>query len=147
VAANFASALAIELRRSNWPGSRDYLRFKFKNGTADDDFRVIHPLGHEDDVPLTEFLYRLERYQISNNQQWYAACHGGSLDGIAAVGEDTLTMKSNTGLALMGGVFAIVLLIALFSVARTRKALRGRIRLDNTEAGTTPVPQCTNSRY
>ena len=57
--ANFASALAIELRRGSLPDNRDFVRFKFKNGT-DDDFRTVHVFGHKADIPLTEFIYRVE---------------------------------------------------------------------------------------
>lgn len=56
--ADFGSALAIELRRSP-PDSREFLRFKFKNGT-DEDFRTLHVFGHKEDIALTEFIYRLE---------------------------------------------------------------------------------------
>ena len=59
LAANFASALVIELRRGSLPDNRDFLRFKFKNGT-DDDFHTIHVFGHNADIPLTEFIYRVE---------------------------------------------------------------------------------------
>lgn len=58
-AADFASALAIELRRARAPDVRDFLRFKFKNGTSED-FETIHVFGHQEDIPLTEFIYRLE---------------------------------------------------------------------------------------
>ena len=57
--ANFASAIAIELRRGSLPDNRDFLRFKFKNGT-EDDFRTLHVFGHKADIPLTEFIYRVE---------------------------------------------------------------------------------------
>ena len=58
-AANFASALVIELRRGSLPDNRDFLRFKFKNGT-DEDFNNIHVFEHKGDIPLTEFIYRVE---------------------------------------------------------------------------------------
>jgi hypothetical protein len=58
-AADYASALVIELRRGSLPDNRDFLRFKFKNGTHDD-FRTIHVFGHNGDIPLTEFIYRVE---------------------------------------------------------------------------------------
>jgi hypothetical protein len=57
--ADYASAIVIELRRGSLPDNRDFLRFKFKNGTADD-FRTIHVFGHKADIPLTEFIYRVE---------------------------------------------------------------------------------------
>jgi lysosomal acid phosphatase len=54
--ANFASALAIELRRSD-EGGRDFVRFKFKNGT-ESDLHDLVAFGREADIPLTEFIYR-----------------------------------------------------------------------------------------
>lgn len=57
--AEFGSALAIELRRAPPPDAREFLRFKFRNGTSEE-FRTIHTFGHREDIPLTEFIYRLE---------------------------------------------------------------------------------------
>ena len=57
--ANYASALAIELRRGSPPDVRDFLRIKFKNGTAGD-FQDVHVFGHHADIPFTEFIYRAE---------------------------------------------------------------------------------------
>jgi hypothetical protein len=76
--ANFASALAIELRRGDEDDSRDYLRFRFKNGTADAQFRTLRAFGHSGDIPLAEFIYRTQPYQIANKQQWNAVCSAGS---------------------------------------------------------------------
>lgn len=59
IIADFGSALAIELRRAPPPDARDFLRFKFRNGTHED-FRTIHVFKHHEDIPLTEFIYRLE---------------------------------------------------------------------------------------
>lgn len=56
--ANFGSALAIELRRGAPPESREFLRFQFKNGSSD--FQMLHAFGHHADIPLTEFVYRVE---------------------------------------------------------------------------------------
>jgi lysosomal acid phosphatase len=59
--ANFGAALAIELRLGAPPDMRNFLRFKFKNGTADpEDWRLLHVLGNKADIPLTEFIYRTE---------------------------------------------------------------------------------------
>jgi lysosomal acid phosphatase len=57
--ADFASALAIELRRGKLPDNRDFLRFMFKNGTQND-FVPVHVFEHNGDIPLTEFIYRVE---------------------------------------------------------------------------------------
>ncbi|EKM53539.1 uncharacterized protein PHACADRAFT_148183 [Phanerochaete carnosa HHB-10118-sp] len=53
------AALAIELRRAPPPDVREFLRFKFRNGT-EEEFRTIHVFDHGEDIPLTEFIYRLE---------------------------------------------------------------------------------------
>jgi lysosomal acid phosphatase len=60
--------MAIELRRGSLPDNRDFLRFKFKNGT-DDSFRTIHVFGHKGDIPLTEFIYRVEVFVLFNPSQ------------------------------------------------------------------------------
>ena len=68
--ANYASALAIELRRGSPPDVRDFLRFKIKNGTTGN-FEDINVFGHHSDIPLTEFVYRAE---VSRRIQ-YSALH------------------------------------------------------------------------
>jgi lysosomal acid phosphatase len=65
--ADYASALAIELRRGPPPEDRDFLRFKFKNGT-NGEFETRHVFGHRGDIPLTEFIYKIQvRLHIPNN--------------------------------------------------------------------------------
>ena len=56
--ADYASALAIELRRGSPPEVRDFLRIKFKNGTKG--FEDVHVFDHHADIPLTEFIYKAE---------------------------------------------------------------------------------------
>lgn len=60
--ADYSSAIAIELRRGNYPEFLDFIRVKFKNGTGPHTpFRDLHVFGHEElDIPLTEFIYRTE---------------------------------------------------------------------------------------
>ncbi|KAJ3491442.1 hypothetical protein NLI96_g719 [Meripilus lineatus] len=60
---DFGSALAIELRRAPPPDAREFLRFKFRNGT-EGDFRTIHVFNHHEDIPLTDFIYRLEQQGV-----------------------------------------------------------------------------------
>jgi lysosomal acid phosphatase len=57
--ANYASALAFELRRGPAPEDRDFIRIKFKNGT-NGDFETYHAFGHKSDIAATEFIYRIE---------------------------------------------------------------------------------------
>jgi len=57
---DYASALAIEIRAGPAPDNRDFVRVKFRNGTHTDDFETLNIFGHHSDIPLTEFIYRLE---------------------------------------------------------------------------------------
>jgi len=83
---NHASALAIEVRQGQ--DSRDYLRFRFKNGTEGADFTTVHVFEHEADIPLNEFIYRLElgRNTIPDKPTWDAVCHGKPIHGGAGKG-------------------------------------------------------------
>lgn len=122
LAANFASALAIELRRGPDADSRDYLRVKFKNGTADSDFQTLHVFGHKGDIPLSEFIYRTQNYQIKNNREWASACGRGNFN---IAGASTTSVN-----ATCGAIAAMFVLLGLFVFARFRKNRRqGQIRL------------------
>lgn len=57
--ADHASALAFELLRGPAPERREFLRIKFKNGT-NSNFETYHIFGHQGDIAVTEFMYRLE---------------------------------------------------------------------------------------
>ena len=57
---DYASAVAIEIRAGPAPDQRDFVRVKFRNGTQTDDFETLNVFGHRGDIPLTEFIYRLE---------------------------------------------------------------------------------------
>ena len=57
-AADFASALSLEIRRGAGPEIRNFLRIKFKNGS--NEFQTYHAFGHKADIPVTEFVYKLE---------------------------------------------------------------------------------------
>ena len=57
--ADYGSALLIELRRGAPPEDREFLRFKFKNGTSGA-LQTVHAFGHKKDIPLTEFIYKTE---------------------------------------------------------------------------------------
>ena len=57
---DYASAVAIEIRAGPAPEDRDFIRVKFRNGTQTDNFETLNVFGHKNDIPLTEFIYRLE---------------------------------------------------------------------------------------
>ncbi|KAJ7022776.1 histidine phosphatase superfamily [Mycena alexandri] len=90
---NFGSALAIELRRGAPPDTRDFLRFKFQNGTSDaDGWRILHAFGRRGDIPLTEFVYRIEGAAITSSKQWAEVCSvvDLTLSGIQVAGKTSV---------------------------------------------------------
>ncbi|KDQ56464.1 hypothetical protein JAAARDRAFT_59326 [Jaapia argillacea MUCL 33604] len=107
---NYASALAIELRSGDGNDPRDFLRFKFKNGTADEDFQVLHAFEHHGDIPLTEFIYRLENAVINNNRNWASVCNSGSVW--------TETREAAGVNAIYASVIAAFLLLGMFVLSR-----------------------------
>lgn len=141
---DYASAIAIELRRGELPDKRDFLRFKFRNGTVDDDFRLLHAFNHREDIPLTEFIYRIENSVIGSHSQWQRVCGSRSVwpaipnpfSGIDNV--ETLPAGEPQPLmsAMYGAMFAALLMFLAFSTMKfARRMYNGRrIRLDRIEA-------------
>jgi lysosomal acid phosphatase len=74
---DYSSALVIELRRGSPPDVRDFLRFRFKNGTGSG-FKTVYVYGTHADIPLTEFIYKAKGGAISSNKQWAQICQGKS---------------------------------------------------------------------
>ncbi|KAI1783500.1 phosphoglycerate mutase-like protein [Ganoderma leucocontextum] len=139
---NFGSAIAIELRRGPPPDARDFLRFKFRNGTSED-FRTIHVFKHREDIPLTEFIYRLENSVVNSNREWAQACSTSSSTVQAALGRLGLPEGATTGSgaadAALGVVFACVLFVALFFGMKFVRAKRS-VRLSGAEENLSSVP-------
>jgi hypothetical protein len=137
---DFGSALAIELRRGAPPESRDFLRFKFKNGTSD--FQMLHAFGHHADIPLTEFVYRTENYVIGNNKDWKNAC-GSSFTALDVLGNSTRKVQTaGTGFVALFLLFGLFILSKVIR-RRRAKAAEGRLRLPGDEY--TEVPS-TNDK-
>ncbi|KAJ7049223.1 histidine phosphatase superfamily [Mycena amicta] len=109
---NFGAALAIELRRGLPPDTRDFLRFKFRNGTADaDGWRTVHAFGHRADIPLTEFIYRAEGSAITSNKQWAQVCGVSTSTSASAQTFAQTSMQFALGAMLF---FVLSLLLAVF---------------------------------
>lgn len=160
--ANFASALVIELRRGSLPDNRDFLRFKFKNGT-DEDFNNIHVFEHKGDIPLTEFIYRVEVFvcleyhhghvtqdylfsqgaAIDSNNKWMKVCGASSTNDLAPWGMPSLPLLQGTREqypfasamcgALVAALFMATILVAVKFFKRSR---RGRIALRTSDVST-----------
>ncbi|KAL4262408.1 Histidine phosphatase superfamily protein [Pleurotus pulmonarius] len=139
---DYSSALAIELRRGPPPESRDFIRLKFKNGTAGA-WEVLHVFGHHADIPVTEFIYRAENAAITSNKEWRQVCSGKSVGLLEAA-------TGNTIQSAFTGAFAFVLLLGLFAVSKMiknsrAKARASRVRLEGGE--NVPVVVVEKTRY
>jgi len=75
---NYNSLAALELRNSS--SGEPTLRLKFKNGTAEPEFRTLKMFGKMD-VPLSEFISRLTPVAVNSTAEWCAACNQTSLRG------------------------------------------------------------------
>jgi hypothetical protein len=131
---DYASAIAIELRRGSPPDVRDFLRVRFRNGTAGS-FSDVHVFGHHADIPLTEFIYRAENAAITSNRQWKQVC------GASNVAFDLFDSDSVSHVqAAFTGTFVFVALLGFFMVTKLIKRARARrVRLEGEENLTVPV--------
>lgn len=136
---DFGSAFAIELRAGPPPDSRDFLRFKIKNGTGA--FETVHVLGHKQDIPVTEFVYRIENAAIRSNKEWAQVCGGKTARLNAAsfgsdVGEALEQAKvwpySQAVLLLFGAVLLALVLGVSQRVKARSKARKLRLHGEDT---------------
>ncbi|KAG7091480.1 hypothetical protein E1B28_010511 [Marasmius oreades] len=128
---DFGSALVIELRRGNPPDLRDFLRFRFKNGTHSE-FQTLHVYGSRSDIALTEFIYKSKNGAITSNRQWSQVCGRRRLLGIEMVEGSAESTSVNV-------VLAIVAFLGLFVISKLgRRAYQKfkasrRVRLEGQE--------------
>ncbi|KAI0740597.1 hypothetical protein C8Q76DRAFT_791033 [Earliella scabrosa] len=115
----------------------------FRNGT-NEDFRTIHVFKHREDIPLTEFIYRLENSVINSNSEWAQACSASSADFVDAARNSLgLPEGATTGNTLVdasiGVFFALMMVLFVFFGA---KAIRRRrsVRLAGPEENLSAVP-------
>lgn len=158
--ANYASALAFELRRGPAPEDRDFLRIKFKNGT-NDNFQTFHAFGHKADIPLTEFFYRSEvswyprpasrfhlqifspcvqNYAITSYKQWAATCQDSLQNEYLHIGSEN-GMTSTVMAACSAALFVGIIALAKF-VKRSRA--KKYVRLPDDEVSRGP---CNHPSY
>jgi hypothetical protein len=124
---DFASAIAIELRRGSPPDVRDFLRIRFKNGTSE--FTDVHVFGHRADIPLTEFIYRAENAAITSNKQWMDVCGAKSSSVVEVFGvENTpfdIFFYATAFLALGAIMFGFVRTVRKRRAEKMRPKLQG----------------------
>ncbi|KAJ7501081.1 histidine phosphatase superfamily [Mycena galericulata] len=153
---NFGSALAIELRRGSPPDLRDFLRFKFKNGTADpEDWQLLHAFGHHADIPLTEFIYRAEGAAIGSYKQWAQICGTKAKPDFSTTNSASQDAVRHSSMQLaVGSMILVALFILAGFVVRARRA-RARankyyIRLgeeDKDAVETTQLPRMDKGQW
>jgi hypothetical protein len=134
---DYASAIAIELRRGSPPDVRDFLRVRFRNGTAGS-FSDVHVFGHHADIPLTEFIYRAENAAITSNRQWKQVCGASSNSAFDLFD----TESASTVQAAFTGAFVFVALLGFFMITKLIKRTRDnrrRVRLEGEENLAVPV--------
>lgn len=133
------------------------MRFKWRNGT-NEDFRTIHVFGHREDIPLTEFIYRLEvSYQfwlwayrnlhsaqgslIHSNNEWARACGIGLHETSSwltlpdSVNNITAGNKFLEGSLILGMIFFLMMFTWLGSYLFKGYRRRSALRLRGEEAG------------
>jgi lysosomal acid phosphatase len=130
---DYASALAFELRRGPAPETRDFLRVKFRNGTAP--FETLRVFEHHADIPVTEFIYRIEAATISNNREWAQACGNNSGYLIA---EKTKPYACSGSMA----IFALLFFGVLFKLFRGRRTQKVKLEGDET-----PLPTHEKGKF
>ncbi|KAG2015225.1 hypothetical protein CC2G_008514 [Coprinopsis cinerea AmutBmut pab1-1] len=137
---DFNSAIAIELRRGSPPDVRDFLRFRFKNGTSGY-WKDVHVFNHRADIPLTEFIYRAENAAITSNSQWRQVCSSQGvvsnfLSSVPLGFTDQPTVVNSQSAFTLA--FAAVGLFALFTAAKLVKRARAnkarQVKLEGDES-------------
>ena len=96
----------------------------------------MHVFSHREDIPLTEFIYRLENSVINSNREWAQACSASSSTVQQAWTKLGLPERATTGNAAadaaVGFVLACVMLLALFFAAKFVRGKRN-VRLSGPE--------------
>ncbi|KAL4246296.1 Histidine phosphatase superfamily protein [Abortiporus biennis] len=137
---DFGSVLAIELRRAPPPDVREFLRFRFRNGT-DGPFETITVFDHHEDIPLTEFIYRVEASTINSNSEWARACsadyslgNGNSWFNWATTIDESGRNSVNSRFLDATIGFAIVFFLMLFALLfKQYKKRNTHVRLQGQE--------------
>ncbi|KAG8989502.1 hypothetical protein FRB94_014322 [Tulasnella sp. JGI-2019a] len=131
---NYAAAISLEIREfaNATVPNEYYIRFNFKNGTDDADFKPYPMLGRPDgqyDVPLSEFRTALSPYAISQPMTWCTLCKNTEdrmcpdasllaalLNEVEAIQGSGLFASSHKLSAAVGGVIGALIALVLASL-------------------------------
>ncbi|KAF9258374.1 phosphoglycerate mutase-like protein [Marasmius fiardii PR-910] len=134
---DFGSALVIELRRGNPPDLRDFLRFRFRNGTQTE-FKTLYVYGTRSDIPLTEFIYKSKNGAITSNRQWAEVCGRRRILGIEMIEGSQESILMNLGLSIVG-FFALVVMSKIGKNVYQKVKASRRVRLEGQESDIIPT--------
>jgi prostatic aicd phosphatase len=136
---NYAAALALEVR--NTSSGEIVIRFNFKNGTDEDDFKTYNFLGQSDDVPLSSFIDALsvrlnlspafsalrsfQSHTINSTAQWCQVCNNTNDRGCDAIagfissgmtGSSDQHIISPIGAGFLGASLTLATIFAMFGM-------------------------------
>ena len=135
---NYAAAVALEVRQPA-PGGNAVLRFSFKNGTDDADFKTYNFFNSTDtDIPLDHFINTMavtvplfttilcltcciEPLGINTTSEWCARCGNTQDRGCAAINLAATSASqhqpiSPVGAGFLGAGLTIAVTLAMFGV-------------------------------
>lgn len=119
---NYAAAVAFEVRSSP---SGPVVRFQFKNGTDDAEFKTYNFLNASGDVPLPTFVNYLSPVAINTLPEWCTACGNtqdrgcGPIAAAAAQGNAAARVHqpiSSVGAGFLGAGLTLFVALAVIGV-------------------------------
>ncbi|KAI5831058.1 phosphoglycerate mutase-like protein [Schizophyllum commune Tattone D] len=116
---NYAAAAVFEVRETR--DGDHVLRFNFKNGTDDNDFKTYTIMGQDGDVPLSTFVDRLAPAAINTTADWCSACGNTKDRGCGALtkaANEAIAAHSDkispVGAGFLGAGLTIAVMLAMF---------------------------------
>ncbi|KAL0960870.1 hypothetical protein HGRIS_005885 [Hohenbuehelia grisea] len=120
---NYAASLVFEVRQPSSGGPT--LRFLFKNGTDDDDFKQYNFMGGSGDIPLSTFVDAMTPAAINSTTEWCQICNNNKDRGCGAIAAAmTVGAQSNhihqrigpVGSGFLGAGLTIVVIASMLGV-------------------------------
>ncbi|KAJ8080850.1 hypothetical protein PM082_017685 [Marasmius tenuissimus] len=123
---NFAGSIALEVRQPA-DGGAPVVRFNFKNGTDDAEYKTYNFMNSTSDVPLKQFLDHLQPASVKNTPEWCKVCGNnkdrgcGELALAATEGQSQASSShhqtiSPVGAGFLGAGLTLFVAIAMLSV-------------------------------
>ncbi|THU86228.1 phosphoglycerate mutase-like protein [Dendrothele bispora CBS 962.96] len=82
---NYAAAVILEVLQPSDSSSEPVIRFKFKNGTDDPDFKTYNFMNSTQDVALSTFVNYMAPAAINSTSEWCTICGNTQNRGCGAI--------------------------------------------------------------